>query len=53
MDDQIVSSTVIIINNDSGRNPVDLVFIQPIYYKNGVGLLFWKAMKQFHLETKV
>ena len=51
--DQIVGGTIIVINNKTNHNSLDLLFINPEFHTQGLGLLVWTTIEKLHPETKV
>lgn len=48
-----VGGAVLIIDEVTQRNSLDLFFVSPEYHSNGVGLLAWKAIEEKYPNTKV
>lgn len=46
-----VGGTVIVINDKTGCNSVDLLYVKPYAQNSGNGYKIWKAIEELHPET--
>lgn len=53
VDGKIVGGTVIVIDSETGRNHLDLLYVKTSCQSKGTGQRIWSAVEKLHPETKV
>ena len=53
IDDEIVGGAVIVINEDTQHNHLDLLYVKYGTQTKGIGFKIWSKIEQLHPETKV
>ena len=53
IDDKIVGGVVVIINNATQKNSLDLLYVNSAYQSKGIGLKIWEAIEKMYPKTKV
>lgn len=53
IDNEIVGGTIIVINSETGKNHLDLLYVKVGCQGKGTGQVIWNAIEALHPETKV
>lgn len=53
INEERVGGTIIVINDKTGYNSLDLLYLKTVVQNTGNGFKIWKAIEELHSETKI
>lgn len=53
IDGEIVGGAIIVINTETGRNHLDLLYVKAGCQSKGTGQAIWRSIEELHPETKI